>query len=349
MNPRNTWPLDALKRAFCQSLALAAGMVLLLGGDAPAAADAESKSGDASFTAVEDTDSGQIIIRQRGRLVLRYNYRTVEPPKGFLDEVKTKGRKYAQARSDYIHPLYGPEGEELTKDWSVDHPHHRGIYWAWPEVSYRGELGDLHALQQLFARPTGKIELRQGDGFSEIEAENEWRWDDKTPIVRETATIRAHKAGTHGRYVDMQFEFTALTDGVTLARRKTKTYGGLNIRLAPVTGLKLAHHADPAGASPRRAWQLAAGTWKGAKSPASLVVFENAGNPQYPGQYVKYLKLPWFQPTFPRSGTRYTLVKGKPLTLRYRLWIHSGGVPEAVEQIEQWNLYNVPYAQESKK
>ena len=65
-------------------------------------------------------------------------------------------RIYARARSDYIHPLFGLEGETLTKDWSTDHPHHRGIYWAWPEVDWRGQRGDLHALQHVFARPTGK-------------------------------------------------------------------------------------------------------------------------------------------------------------------------------------------------
>ena len=300
-----------------------------------------------AMRAAVDPATGQVDVTEGDARVLRYNYRTVEPPEGYLEEVHANARKYARARSNYIHPMYCPTGKTLTKDWSKDHPHHRGIYRAWPEVQYKGELADLHALQRVFARPTGKIKLRSESDFAEIEAENQWMWEDKTPIVREVATIRAWKAGEHGRYVDLKFEFTALDDDVTLARRGTKNYGGLNIRLAPIANLKLIHHADPSDASPRRAWQLATGVWSEAERPAMLSAIESVTNPQYPGDYVQYPPLPWFQPTFPRAGTRYPLPKGKPLTLRYRLWVHPGGSPDQAQHIEQWNLYNASDTKES--
>jgi len=72
--------------------------------------------------------SGQYDLTDAGRPVLRYNYATIEPG-DFVTNVAPASRIYAQARSDYIHPLFGLDGETLTKDWSVDHPHHRGIYW----------------------------------------------------------------------------------------------------------------------------------------------------------------------------------------------------------------------------
>jgi iduronate 2-sulfatase len=292
------------------------------------------------IVAVDDSQTGQIEIRQGKQPVLRYNYRTVEPPDGLLDDVAAGNRKYARARSNYIHPLYGPNGEEITEDWSPDHPHHRGIYWAWPGVMSEGELGDLHALQRVFARPTGKIQLRSGDGFAEVEAENEWRWEDKTPIVNETATIRAYQAGQHGRFVDLKFDFTALTDGVTIARRDTTTYGGLNIRLAHMAEVKLSHHADPPALQPQPAWQYSTGIWPAVDQPATLIVLEHAGNPDYPGDYVQYPNLPWFQPAFPRAGTRFTVPTDKSLSLRYRMWILKGGPPEPDEIRKQWNEYN---------
>ena len=86
-----------------------------------------------------------------------------------LNEVAPANRIYARARSDYIHPLYGLNGEVLTRDWPVDHPHHRGIYWAWPEVDYGTNRGDLHALQKVFARPTGRVRLANGRRFAEVE------------------------------------------------------------------------------------------------------------------------------------------------------------------------------------
>jgi hypothetical protein len=288
---------------------------------------------------VRDPATGQIDITDAGQPVLRYHYQTVTPPPGYHDQVQPNSRKYAVARSDYIHPLYGPEGEELTLDWSQDHPHHRGIYWAWPEVDFGQQRGDLHALQHLFARPTGKIQLKSGDDMASIVAENRWLWEDKTPIVLEVATIVAHQADSSGRIIDLKFEFTPLVDGVKLARRGLDHYGGLNLRLAPVANLKLIHHADPAGVKPRRAWSAATGTWAGATRSSLLAVLENAANPDYPGDYVEYPVLPWFQPTFPRAGTRYELKKDQPLALQYRLWIHDGPQASQAEYQQQWDRY----------
>ncbi len=299
---------------------------------------ARPASANEPMRAVRDRDTGQIDLLEGDRRVLRYNYCQVQPPAGSLEKIHAGNRKYARPRSNYVHPLYGLDGVELTKDWSVDHPHHRGIYWAWPEVGYRGQLGDLHALQRVFARPSGKVALRTNEDWAETEGENRWLWEDKTPIVHEVATIRAWRSGAHGRFVDMTFRFTALEDGVTLARRGTKHYGGLNLRGAPIRDLKLVHHADVASASPRRAWQAATGTWQGAKQKATLALFERATNSGFPGDYVEYPVLSWFQATFPRAGTRHALEKGLPLVLRYRLWIRAGAVTER-ELGEQWDRF----------
>ena len=177
---------------------------------------------------------------------------------------------------------------------------------------------------------------------AEIVARSEWRWNDETPIVHETTTIRAYPATKGGRLIDLQFEMTAIKEGVTLARRGTKLYGGLNARLAPVSQLKTAHHDDGPEANPRTAWQYATGTWKGASKPATFVIFEHADNPGYPGDYIEYPNLPWFQPTFPKAGTRHLLSKDKPLVLRYRFWIVDADVPEANALRDQWTEYNTP-------
>ena len=267
-----------------------------------------------------DANRGQFELSEAGKPVLRYNYQTNEPG-GLLAKVTPDNLKYARARSDYIHPLYGPDGEELTKDWSVDHPHHRGIYWAWPEVDYHGERGDLHALQRVFARPTGKCEARNGSVCALIDAENIWLWDDREPIVRERALIRAWRAGRTGRFIDLEFHFTALKDDVALARRETDKYGGLNIRLAAVRDQEIVFHSDPTGTALRRAWADLSGVFPGGKE-AGLAVFQAPGNPDYPGDWIEYPELNWFQPTFPTAGTRYVLKKDRPLVLRFRLLVH---------------------------
>lgn len=291
----------------------------------------------------QDLVSGQFDLTDNGKPVLRYNYATIEPG-DMVTNVAPASRIYARARSDYIHPLFGLDGEILTKDWSVDHPHHRGIYWAWPEVDWRGQRGDLHALQHVFARPTGKCTGTSGPVFAQLEAENVWQWEDGESLVRERAIIRAYHATGDDRLVDLEFQFTALHDTVSLARRGTDKYGGLNLRLAKVLDQEIIFHTDPTNASPRMAWAELSGTFGDATQPSGMVVLQHSANPDYPGDWVKFPELDWFQPTFPASGTRYELKKGKPLVLRFRLWLHRGAKASEENCAAHWRAYHSPLA-----
>jgi hypothetical protein len=287
-------------------------------------------------------------IIEGDRPVLRYNYQIVPLPDAVKPRIAPGNRKYAVPRSDYIHPLYGLHGEILTDDWVADHPHHRGIYWAWPEVDWQGKRGDLHALQEVFARPTGKIEFSQGADFAQIQAENEWHFGDGPAIVREIAILRAWRQTDVGRAIDLDLRFAALSTDVQVARRGQSHYGGLNIRLSPVVDQKIVTSTGPPAATFPMAWAQRSGTppaggyaasgSPGGPWPTALTILQSPGNPDYPGDWVQYPEISWIQPTFPASGTRYTLRKDRPLVLRYRLWIH--GKPLAAEAIR--NLVTAP-------
>lgn len=290
--------------------------------------------------AEQSRTNGQAEVTEAGRPVLRYNYQAVEPG-DLVDRVSEGNRIYARARSDYIHPLHGLSGETLTRDWSVDHPHHRGIYWAWAEVDYGTNRGDLHALQKVFSRPTGKLQLRGGPVFAQVEAENEWRWEDREPIVREQVLMRVYRATAQGRMIDVVFQFQALKDGVTVARRGTDKYGGcLNVRLqTPQAQVISTNTSDQ---EPRRAWSDLSGTFPGAAQPSGLTILQHGRNPDYPGDWVQFPELSWCQPTFPAAGRRYPLSRTEPLVLRYRFWIHPGATPAKDIAEAQWDGYNSP-------
>lgn len=183
-------------------------------------------SSHATFTLSVDEKTQRYTILDSGKPVLTYNYGIVPVPEGITG-------KYAVQRSNYIHPLYGPNGEVLTADYQKDHAHHRGIYWAWPEVAYKGELRDLHALQGLFARPVRMVRQEAGQDRALLETEHVWKWGDTEEIVRERATIAVAPAQNGLRVIDFQFHLEGLKPGVTIARRLQKHYGGLNVRLAP--------------------------------------------------------------------------------------------------------------------
>ena len=294
-------------------------------------------------TAKQNAATGQFDLADDGKLVLRYNYAAIEPGE-ILKQVAPANRIYARARSDYIHPLYGLDGEELTRDWSIDHPHHRGIYWAWPEVDWRGRRGDLHALQHVFAKPIGKCSAVSGPVFAQLEAENVWQWENGESLVQERAVIRAYRATEDGRFVDLEFQFAAVHDTVLLARRETDKYGGLNLRLASVKDQEIIFHTDQTNVAPRLAWAELDGKFGNAQSPSGLVVLQHSGNPDYPGYWVKFPELNWFQPTFPASGTRYPLKPGEPLVLRYRLWLHRDSRASEESCAAHGRAYHAPLA-----
>lgn len=306
----------------------------------------------ADMEAKKDQASGQIVLTENGKPILQYNYKTVFERDALdtlaankyivtpTDTFMANPSIYAVPRSNYIHPVYGLNGEMLTRDWSKDHPHHRGIYWAWPEVEFGSKRGDLHALQIVFARPTGNIKLEGGRGFARVEAENIWMWEDKVPIVQEVAVIQAYSSTDKGRIIDLAFRFVALKDSVTLARRETKFYGGLNVRMQTPKQQEISTFRDTTNVDPRRAWSDLSGLFTGASSKSGMTVLQYHQNPDYPGDWIQYPELSWCQPTFPAAGTRYPLVPGKPLILRYRLFIHNGSKPELSMATALWDTFN---------
>lgn len=297
-----------------------------------------SQEKDAIMAAEWDAASGQFDITDEEQAALRYNYATIAPG-DLLTNIAPANHIYAVARSDYIHPLFGLDSEILTKDWSVDHPHHRGIYWAWPEVDWRGQRGDLHALQHVFAKPTGRCITTGGQVFAQIEADNVWKWETGEALVQEKAVIRLYHATGDDRLVDLEFCFMALQEPVLLARRGTDKYGGLNIRLAKVADQEITFHTEPTNATPRLAWAELSGKFGDATKPSGIVVIQNSANPDYPGDWVKFPDLNWFQPTFPASGTRYELKPGQPLVLRFRLWLHRGAKADEARCAAQARAY----------
>lgn len=296
--------------------------------------------------------NGQFLVSESGKPVLQYNYRTVDEKDAIQTPAANKNvgsekdtfianpSIYAVPRSNYIHPLYGLQGEMLTRDWSRDHPHHRGIYWAWPEVDFGSRRGDLHALQVVFARPTGRIKFHSEKKIAEIEAENIWMWRDSVPVVREAALIRVYREAAQGRIIDLAFRFVALRDSITIARRETKLYGGLNVRMQTPEQQKISTYTDSSAVAPVRAWSDLSGLFAGAGTPSGMMVFQHHQNPDYPGAWVQYPDLSWCQPTFPASGTRYPLLKGKLLVLRFRLFVHSGTLPDRALANSIWDTFN---------
>lgn len=85
--------------------------------------------------AVHFTDDGKsLTIKVNDKKALSYQYALKSPPKG-VSELYT--------RSGYIHPLWTPEGEVLTRIQPSDHYHHYGIWNPWTKTSFEGREIDF--------------------------------------------------------------------------------------------------------------------------------------------------------------------------------------------------------------
>jgi len=274
-------------------------------------------SAHADFTIRVDEMAQNYTIVDSCKPVLTYNYGIVPVPEGITGI-------YAVPRGDYVHPLYGPNGEVLTADYQKDHPHHRGIYWAWPEVTYKGEKRDLHALQGVFARPVRIVRQEASKDGALIEAENVWKWGDTEEIVREHATISVMPAKDGLRIIDFQFRLEGLKPDVTIARRQQHAYGGFNVRMSSRKDQQITKHIGNAAQFPQESWAELVGIPPEGKEPIGVFLLQKPSNPLYPGDWVDFPNLNWLQPTFPSKGMAFTLTPGKPIELAYRLIIRGG-------------------------
>jgi hypothetical protein len=133
--------------------------------------------------------------------------------------------------------------------------------------------------------------------------------------------------------------FTALVDGVSIARRGQSHYGGLNMRCSSRKDRKIAFHNDKAGSPVRRSWGQIVGVPPKGKAPIGISILQHSANPHYPGDWQPYPKIDWLQPTFPAKGTKYALKKGQPLVLKFRLWVRPGQTADEL-LADLWSAYN---------
>ncbi len=77
---------------------------------------------------------GSFTIMNKGTNLLRYNYKMVYPPAGIDTAYK---------RSGFIHPLWSPHGQELTRIQAPDHYHHYGIWNPWTHVLFEKDTVDF--------------------------------------------------------------------------------------------------------------------------------------------------------------------------------------------------------------
>ncbi len=84
-------------------------------------------------------DHGNLIVKSNGKNILQYNFNNASLPKG-VPEIYN--------RAGYIHPLWSPQGEILTRIQPPDHYHHVGIWNPWTHTKFAGKEIDFWNLNK---------------------------------------------------------------------------------------------------------------------------------------------------------------------------------------------------------
>ena len=264
------------------------------------------------FAEVNDKSLG---LWEGDRPVLVYNHGVITSTNATAD----------RARSSYVHPLYGPDGEVLTDDFPKDHFHHRGLFWAWPHVKIGDEATDLwmlkgirHQFERWLRRDANKSEATLG-------VQNSWRIGDRK-VVKEEVWLRVFPATSEGRAVDVEIMLTPLKEPLTLQGAEGKSYGGLTLRFAPFKGATVITTPDgrtkddlPIAHLP---WADLSAQFTGAIAPSGAAIFIASAHPNYPPEWLTrhygVLCVGW--PVVEAQ----TFPPGKPIRCAYRVWLHRG-------------------------
>jgi len=167
------------------------------------------------------TEQGTVLSRA-GNQVLRYNHAEVFPPEG----VDMKFRRAA-----FIHPLWSPGGEVLTRIQPPDHYHHYGIWNPWTKTTIEGREVDFWNLikGQGTVKFAGYLDALQGQVFAGFKALQEHVFfverGRERVAINEVWDVRVWETGQKGiTVVDLTATLnTPLPEGIMLDAYR---YGG---------------------------------------------------------------------------------------------------------------------------
>lgn len=233
-------------------------------------------------------------------------------------------------RSCYLHPVYAPGGTVMTDDFNRDHPHHRGIFWAWEVVTVDGKTDDVWTVKG-FKQRFVRWKARETNADSaRLAVENGW-YDGERKFVKEDVDIVTHPVAKEQRVMDFTLSFEAVDRPVVIVGTpdSKKGYGGFAFRTAPRDGgaAKTIIRTDKGilekdGVLSRHPWAEIDGSFGG--HDAGVRIEDNPANPGYPtngwllrhGFALMNVSYPGLDPV--------TLEPGKPLVLKYRVILFNG-------------------------
>ena len=300
--------------------------------------------------AVCEDDGSSLWVKVAGKPVLRYRHQTVEPPAGMPAYYR---------RSGYIHPLFGPNGKEISGDFAADHAHQHGQFMAWVKSTWNGQPIDFwnQAKQEGQVKHQQIIDTFSGPVAAGFEVTLQHSALDKqqqaTPVLDETWRVRGY-ALSNVYVIDWESVQTCASE-IPLTIEEYH-YGGWGLRgnsqwLAsdkktadgkkpPIPGEFLTSEGlgRLEGNHTRPRWVSLSGQIDGEWT--GVAVMDHRENFRFPQPVRLHPAKPYFC-FAPMVDGAFDIKPGEPYRSRYRLLLHTGR-PDTAAIEQAWHDYADP-------
>lgn len=292
-------------------------------------------------------DNGSLTIQYGKQNLVRYQFEKVYPP---------KGADSAYARGGFIHPLWSPHGQILTRIQPPDHYHHYGIWNPWTHVLYEGDTVDFWNLKDKkgTVQFANLLHTVNGPVFSEYTALHEHVVFKKSGAekvaMNEVQTVKVFRPDDRDYYIaDITISLSCASESPV--QLLTYRYGGLGWRTteqwdrynSEVLTSEGKSRKDADGSTAR--WCMIQGPVD--KDYAGVVMMSYPGNYNHPeplriwpeNQYDRGDLFANFSPT---KNKDWTILPGKVYSLTYRFLVFNGKF--TAEKAESgWQYFATPF------
>lgn len=270
------------------------------------------------------------------RQVLQYNHASVSPPEG-------ADKRYT--RSGFIHPLWSPSGEELTRCHPPDHVHHLGLWNPWTKTVFEGREVDFWNLKRglgtvRFVRFASLFSGPVFGGFQALQEHVDLSAPGKEKAaLNEVWDVRVWKPGANSSAWVVDFTTTQTCASESPLLLKKYRYGGFGFRAAQAWDqgdyLTSEGRTRKDGQGTRARWCNVHGPT--AKGPAGILFMSHPQNHEHPEPMRIWSHTPMIFFSFcPIQQADWELKPGKVYVLRYRMYVYDGSITkDAAERLWQ--------------
>ncbi|MDX8339883.1 PmoA family protein [Draconibacterium sp. IB214405] len=238
-------------------------------------------------------------------------------------------------RCNYIHPLWGLNGNVLTEDFPADHLHHRGVFWAWHQVWIGDErIGDPWEIKD-FNQEITEIEfIKEPNKTVWLKSEvlwlsDKWKKNGKQkPYIRENVSIHVHQSTLKYRRIDFEIRLLALEENLRIGGSEDeKGYGGFSVRMVLPDDVEFSNESGNIkpqdNAIKSEGFVNISGSMGKGNSAAGIAIIDNKENPGYPQNLILRQKNSMQNIAWP-GAEPVALSTTEPLVLKYSLLVYSG-------------------------